>query len=271
MRINSFGAPRSTLKHLEDSGKGSGSEHTTCGIWTIASHINHSCLGNCRRSFIGDMMIIRASRDLEAGSELLFCYRPPKPDEDYQTSQKAIANWGFVCQCELCEDKKAMSKQTFRKRQGLIEDLRHVMRLHGDAAQETKALRLLTQLETFYPKRTGAPRLELWDFYLALGQKRLERGTGTSKALELAIKALEALGYVIAAAPPAKLDGKPTLEVKSWGQANDYTVIAFIVMFHAYKVLAPELCEVAKGYARTAYTICVGEEETAGTTHDDLK
>ncbi|KAF6798893.1 tpr domain protein [Colletotrichum sojae] len=278
VRLNCFGAPRTSLKaHVND--RHAAAVHTTCGIWTIASHINHSCLGNCRRSFIGDMMIIRAAQDMEAGSELLFCYRPPKPGDDYQTTQKAIANWGFVCQCELCEDKKAMSKQTFQKRKGLLQDLRHVMKVrgnavHGNANQvEAKALRLLEQLETCYPKRIGATRLELWDFYLALGQSRLENGAGSCKALELIIKALEALGYVLVATPPARVPTKPTLEIKRWGWINDHSIIAFIAMFHAYKAqsLAPELCEVAKGYARTAYAICIGEKETTGSTYDDLK
>jgi len=42
------------------------------GIWIISSYINHSCISNCRRSFIGDMQIIRATQDLHADTELVF-------------------------------------------------------------------------------------------------------------------------------------------------------------------------------------------------------
>ncbi|KAF6783610.1 tpr domain protein [Colletotrichum musicola] len=175
---------------------------------------------------------------------------------------------------------EADMKQTFQKRKGLLQDLRHVMKVRGNAVHgnlnqvEAKALRLLEQLETCYPKRIGAPRLELWDFYLALGENRLQNAAVSNmKALELIIKALEALGYVLVAAPPARVPTKPTLEMTRWGWINDHSIIAFIAIFHAYKArgLAPELCEVARGYARTAYTICIGEEETAGSTYDDLK
>jgi SET domain-containing protein len=44
----------------------------SCGVWPLASYINHSCFSNVRRSFIGDMMIVRATQDLRANTELLF-------------------------------------------------------------------------------------------------------------------------------------------------------------------------------------------------------
>jgi hypothetical protein len=44
----------------------------SCGVSPLASYINHSCYSNVRRSFIGDMMIVRAIQDLFANTELDF-------------------------------------------------------------------------------------------------------------------------------------------------------------------------------------------------------
>ncbi|KAJ0162579.1 hypothetical protein CTA2_4322 [Colletotrichum tanaceti] len=274
--LNCFGAPRSSLKDMRDPQKQKDSDtaaHTTCGAWIVASHINHSCVGNCRRSFIGDVMIVRAARDLDADTELLFCYQQPKPEDDYRATQKCLENWGFTCRCELCEDKKSISAQTLQRRRALLRDLRQVMKTGKTAARESKAERLLAQLESCYPDREGALRLELWDSYLALGQKRWERGKAV-EALELTVKGFAALGYVFVASessPPSRVGGTPKLEIKKWGQINDHVVAAFLGMLHAYEVLAPELCEWARGHARTAYAVCTGEKETAGDVYEDLQ
>ncbi|KAF9870570.1 tpr domain protein [Colletotrichum karsti] len=266
--LNCFGAPRSSLKSFETPEKESAFH--TCGIWTMASHINHSCVGNCRRSFIGDMMILRAAQDLEPDTELLFCYQLPHKDDDRAATQKRLQSWGFICECELCLDKKSTSQQAFQKRQGLLQQLYSVMKTCRTPLQESKAQRFLTQLESCYPSREGAVRLELWDSYFGLGQKEIERGNAV-EGLDLTIKGFQALGYIFAISMPGKGGKKAKLEVKKWGQINDYTVVGFLGLFHAYKSIAPELCEVVKGYARVAYTIHVGESETAGNLYEDLR
>ncbi|GKT53773.1 TPR domain-containing protein [Colletotrichum tofieldiae] len=270
--LNCFGAPRTTLESIgnKENQTQEDHSHTTCGIWTKASLINHSCLGNCYRSFIGDMMIVRACRDLDAGTELLFSYKLPKEGADYQATQDDLKHWGFVCRCGLCEEKKATSKQTFQKRRGLVRDLKNSMRACRTPAHENKVLKLLSQVEGTYPGGKGTLRLETWEIYLALGQKRADRGKPT-EGLDMIIKGLEALGFEIVAFPPGKTSGKPTLEIKSWGQANEYLVSVFLSMFHAYKVLAPELCEAAKGYAETVYAITHGEKDTIGALFKEFK
>ncbi|KAF6808438.1 tpr domain protein [Colletotrichum plurivorum] len=268
--LNCFGAPRSSLKDMEHLRKQKDTAQTTCGAWIIASHINHSCVGNCRRSFIGDMMIVRATKDFDADTELLFCYQQPMPGDDYQATQKRLENWGFTCQCELCEDKRSTSAQALQRRLALLRDLQKAMKACKTPTQESKAERLLAQLETCYPDREGALRLELWDSYLALGQKRLERGKA-AEAFELIVKSFEALGYILVASPPTRVRGKLKFEIKKWGQINDHVVVAFLEMFQACKIIAPELCELMKVHARTVYAVCVGEKETAGDLYEDLQ
>jgi len=39
------------------------------GLWLLASDMNHSCVLNTQRSFVGDKMFVRAGSDLAAGIE----------------------------------------------------------------------------------------------------------------------------------------------------------------------------------------------------------
>lgn len=240
-----------------------GEEHsyTTCGTWLLASRINHSCVGNCRRSFIGDMQIIRATSDLPADTELFHCYRPPLPLESYEEAQKHLSNWGFTCGCDLCMARKATPSTAIQRRKAIYRKLNTVM--NGSAATNVSAaLRLLKQLEETYPEtEANAVRLELWDPYFALGATLLSTGK-PADAVKMIIKGFESLGYSITACPPIG-DAKPAqLEVKQWGLSNDYTIWAFLNLFRAYKTLAPELCATAKRYVEDAYSMVVGEKET---------
>ena len=52
----------------------------------VAARINHDCLPNCRKYFAVDKsqggngritMVVKASRNIQAGEELTICYTPP--------------------------------------------------------------------------------------------------------------------------------------------------------------------------------------------------
>lgn len=99
MSLNVFGCPRTSREsHLqtltqEEKDKG----YRTWGIFINAAYINHSCYSNARRSFIGDMMLVRASRNLPAGTELFFWYAMPNHKLTYEKTQEKLQNWGFKC------------------------------------------------------------------------------------------------------------------------------------------------------------------------------
>ncbi|KAJ3956710.1 hypothetical protein N0V92_006722 [Colletotrichum tropicale] len=266
--LNCSGAPRTMLANLPQPGKKVEIGHTTCGIWTIASHINHSCLENCCRSFIGDVMIVRASRDMPAGTELVFCYQSIDVGDDYKATQKRFSRWGFTCECELCLDKKMTPKAVFMKRQALREDMLQALRgCKTSLAQELKALRLVRELDQSYPSREGALRLGSWDGYLSLGKCSLARGK-MREALERTVKALEATGFIFenTSMEDMRKGSKPA--IKRWGELSSYTAGAFTSMSRAYAVLAPQLQKWAKDQARTAHVIHIGEGETVGTVHE---
>ncbi|SCV57511.1 related to TPR domain protein [Fusarium fujikuroi] len=266
--LNCFGAPRTSRESYlkatsssRDMTDGEGFKYTTSGIWLLASRINHSCVGNCRRSFIGDMQIVRATRDLPAGTELFFCYRLPVPFESYQETQKGLNHWGFTCGCGLCLSKKATSGSILQRRKVLADDLRRLLD-HPGSGNEAKASRLLKALEKTYPTNNDcAIRLELWGPYFGFGAHLLKNNQ-LNMAAKMILKGLEALGHSIIACPPHDITDRPRLEVKRWGVANDAVPWAFNNLANVYDQLAPGLCSAAEHYAEVSYTMVVGEKET---------
>ncbi|KAL6352613.1 hypothetical protein LRP88_13080 [Fusarium phalaenopsidis] len=260
-------SPRTSRASFKMSISQSGEERTfgTCGIWLLASKLNHSCVDNCRRSFIGDMQIIRATKDLPADTELLFVYRSPEPLESYQDVQKGLSSWGFKCECELCLERKATCGTALQRRRAIDQDLKRLLR-NTKFSQVTKARQLLNKLEqTYVGKEPDAPRLELSQHRIGLGCHLVEMNQPKA-AIEMIVKGLEALGCIIIACPPGKTSSRPKLEVKRWGITTCHLPWAFLQLYQAYESLAPELCQVARGYLEVSYCIAVGEKETCKDT-----
>ncbi|KAF5619109.1 TPR domain protein [Fusarium tjaetaba] len=266
--LNCFGAPRTSRESFFQATSSSRDmtgdkhfKHTTSGIWLIASRINHSCVGNCRRSFIGDMQIVRATRDLPADTELFFCYRPPVRFETYQEALKGLNHWGFTCGCELCLLKKATSSSVLQRRKVLTDDLQRLLD-RSDSDSGAKASRLMKALEKTYPRNNDcAIRLELWEPYFAFGAHLLKNNQ-LNFAANMILKGLEALGHSIIACPPDDITDRPRLEVQRWGLANDAVPWSFSNLAYVYRQLAPELCLAAEHYAEIYYAMVVGEKET---------
>lgn len=268
--MNAFGFPLTSLSsHLA---KGSPDDEQTvedyhsCGIWVQASYINHSCYSNVRRSFLGDMQIIRAARDIPADTELTFWYQVPNT-EGYDKRQQKLQNWGFQCKCVMCIEEKNTPKNTIKKREGLLGDLKAAFTAPS-GAQLAKVERLLTALEkTFQASAARVPRLAVWDPYLLLTRMYAAQDQ-LDKVIATTLKVLGSLGFVIKGAemaPSAKTRSTPAnaaFVVEQWGLTNDYVVEAWVHLWQAYMHVAPQLCGQAEECARTAYRICVGEDVT---------
>ncbi|OCL10901.1 hypothetical protein AOQ84DRAFT_425738 [Glonium stellatum] len=96
------------------------------GLWCRAAYINHSCLPNTLRTFIGDMQILRATRTIPAGAEITFQYLAP--DTDLATRQDHFKrSWGFKCDCVLCSSEGKSSEAMREKRTTLFHTIRAVV------------------------------------------------------------------------------------------------------------------------------------------------
>lgn len=270
--------------YKEDAGTPDGF-HTT-GVWTLISKINHSCVSNCYRSFIGDIQIVRATKDLEPGSELFFWYRNPESFHTYKETQNHLRSWGFSCACALCLARKKMTKTTLDQRKIFWEKIQHITndlvndlgptggKLRPSSVKKTKTL--FQQMEATYSvdeRAPGAVRLELWGLYIRSSQALCRNGN-YAEAIEMAVRGLEALGFIVIACPPrpnaTPHEVSAKFHVQQWGLADEPLVVVFSILYTAYKVVAPELVAVVKKYAETAYSIIAGEKDTILERHPEL-
>ncbi|KAL1799689.1 hypothetical protein ACET3X_000031 [Alternaria dauci] len=268
MSLNVFGCPLTSLNSYNEVTSNTFSKKNSnfhsCGIWIKASYINHNCLGNVRRSFIGDMMIVRAAKDLDADTELMFPYEAP--DGIYSPkAERKFKNWGFVCKCALCEDIKATKSSELTKRKNLFDQLDSLCK-SGLIRQDmpTKFERSLKALnETYSRPAEEVPRLLLWDPQLLL--TRIYMGMpDVTKGLDSARKTLQSLGFVVTG-----LDRTPeALVILKWGQIVDHLVEVFLHARSALEQLGLwGKSEQAKQYARVTYRILVGEDASFEQTH----
>ncbi|KAK4694738.1 hypothetical protein P7C71_g2891, partial [Lecanoromycetidae sp. Uapishka_2] len=230
----------------------------TCGVFVHASHINHSCYSNVRRSFMGDMQIVRASRNLPTGSELFFWYVQPAHELNYDKTQEQLQHWGFKCTCVICEQSKKTKKAVISKRAVLLKDLKNAFEAK-DGPDLPKCERILPLLEkTYSVSAANVPRLALWDPYLLL-VRIYNTKNKPDKVVQTAWKVLESLGFVL---NRNAADPKSPFEVVQWGLMQDYVVEAWVFLWAAFATIAPELCGKAEECAKTAYRICIGEDVT---------
>ncbi|KAI1013672.1 hypothetical protein LB503_010702 [Fusarium chuoi] len=74
--------------------------NASTGLWIRASYINHSCIPNTMKDFVGDLIIFRATRRIAAGEEITHSY---DESSDYEARRANILRtWNFQCRCQLC-------------------------------------------------------------------------------------------------------------------------------------------------------------------------
>jgi hypothetical protein len=134
-----------------------------------------------------------------------------------------------------------------------------------DAAKTERLLAAIKQTYKSLPSQV--PWLGLCVPYLLLarfhtGQKQL------AKAVSLALKALESLGFIIKGAHIPTSYSTP-FEVEQWGVATDGLIEAWIHLCNAYAAFAPHMLPKAEECAKVAYRICIREDVTFDESYGD--
>ncbi|EAW07588.1 TPR domain protein [Aspergillus clavatus NRRL 1] len=269
MSLNVFGCPLSSreshiraMRKMTPQVKGRDAFHS-CGVWALASYINHSCYSNAQRSFIGDMMIVRATQDLPANTEIAFWYQEPSE----QTSKEKPVNlqhWGFKCSCEVCQDLFETENSVLANRRRLVAGLAKLFQSGKSNLARIEAT-LATIEGTYRRPAFEVPRWSICKAYLTLAA--IYAGTHQpQKAVQCALKTLESLGYIVEGGALPHQTGTPLL-IRKWGLMKDSLVGCWMILSTAYRDIAPELAIQAGEYARITYRICVGEDETFDQTY----
>ncbi|XP_068988865.1 SET and MYND domain-containing protein 4-like isoform X3 [Bombus flavifrons] len=73
------------------------------GIYPSASMMNHSCDPNIINIFVGQYLIVRASRDIGQSEEIFNCYGPHYRHMTTEDRQKILkSQYCFTCKCKAC-------------------------------------------------------------------------------------------------------------------------------------------------------------------------
>lgn len=210
------------------------------------------------------MMIVRASRDLEAGTEITFWYHSPDANSAKDLDKK-LKHWGFTCQCALCLDIRATDMNVFRKRQRLIASLKRDLEPSALPINSTESIEhLLDALNQTYKKPAETvPRLLIWDPQLTLTRLYAMKNKA-GKTVESAAKVLTSLGFVVVGADSSQT----RFAIVKWGLLVDHLVETFEHLETAFAAMrAMEDSGRAKEYAKTTYRILVGEDVSFEKTY----
>lgn len=114
--------------------------------------------------------------------------------------------------------------------------------------------------ETYAETASEVPRLELIEFQRSLAVNYLMQEQ-LVKAVEIAIKALQSLGFVITGGDIPHVSGIHLI-VERWVLMTDFVIDYWVVLTRSHRSIAPDLEARAKAYLKICCKICVGEEET---------
>lgn len=78
-------------------------EPKSLALFLRASLANHNCLFNTKRSFIGDLIIFRATKDIPKDAEITIAYLDPGGADNDLLQDTLFKNLGFRCGCLVCQ------------------------------------------------------------------------------------------------------------------------------------------------------------------------
>jgi hypothetical protein len=213
------------------------------------------------------MMMVRATRDLTADTEITFWYHMPVANE-YDERQKKFRQWDFKCDCTMCQDDQTTKKSVLAKRKSLRADVLKRFQ-SGKKTDAAKIETILATIAATYSRPAfEVPHLPIWDPQLALAKMYTQQNQPV-KAIDSALRVLASLGYVIDGGNLPRASGTPMV-VKQWGLMIDRLIECWMLLSGAYHLVAPDLETQAEEYARISYKICVGEDETFDETYGKL-
>lgn len=174
------------------------------GIWITASYMNHACDGNARRSFIGDMMIVRATKTIKRHAEIFMPYHPASEDHDV-TRAALQKSWKFICECAMCLAEQKGTKLQHNQRAAPVVDAKSFLESHALSKYTTatsatikQAKSIITKLEKTYGEELSKPSPRI-----CLGRIRFWLCTATCmsgplhQTISMAFETLKDFGYLI--------------------------------------------------------------------------
>ncbi|KAK0770733.1 hypothetical protein LTR75_017843 [Friedmanniomyces endolithicus] len=242
-----------------------------CALFTHASLINHSCLPNASRVFIGDAILLRATRYIPKGDEILQAYVSPTLDVKARQDRMNLI-WNFTCSCALCKAETREPEDLRQRRAAVVEEadrLAHDINTHlVDASQRDGIIR---RAERLHARLKATFASEIWDGLPRAGMSRVQTALAGvyrfrkeyTRCRGMIIEAFDCLGWVL------KLDkaGATAREVMvpKVGYATCLVEEMVWMLATAYRMLSESkkdrvLAEQVRELARTVYIALNGVE-----------
>ena len=100
------------------------------GLFYYPSFLSHSCVHNVEMLGIGDFMFVFADRKIEKNEELTVYYI--ENDEEYKKRQEKLKKqYGFECQCQLCQMEKKEFKEILDIKKKFCNYINELIEMNG--------------------------------------------------------------------------------------------------------------------------------------------
>lgn len=184
------------------------------GVWIHAARMNHSCLPNSSRGFVGDFIVVRANKNISKGDEVTTMYLPI--DGIFDQLKHNFEARGFSCDCKLC------------KAENRCEESRSSLMFETNSFLESHPLQEITALVT----KDAVPA------HLVEEAKHFEKLLKKSYPLNLFATYVPKTKHIIELLPTMGMAGihewLMIAHLRQPPRALDYAT--FVLMDHGYKV-----------------------------------
>lgn len=179
-----------------------GPKSGSSGVFVRTSYINHSCLSNSSRIFVGDLAMVHATKPIAKGEEITICYDEAsmmrKPFA--QRMREMEMNWGFQCSCRLCVADAKCPPAKLAERDELSKTAMTISYSSWLVSDQTQRMEKLSrQIAATYDSElySGLPLMATIPAHIFLVVNLFNPARVTSKGMQSVIDLLRACGYKV--------------------------------------------------------------------------
>ncbi|KAK6441188.1 hypothetical protein LTR95_002593 [Oleoguttula sp. CCFEE 5521] len=248
--------PKKSLRPANDS----------TALFLHASYMNHACDANAYRTFISDMLVLRATRAIAMDEEITIAYTRADPaSADYGTS---FSHWGFQCECVVCKAELHPKGSISHRRKVVKEAYDFAASPANEASdkvtptktQVLAAEKMLKRVEGAYRQpgfEPGVPTLGVTAIAAWLMRACMLDSTEPAKCIKLGTTVLSSLGFV-----PSILFGELVID-RTHCIVKDVVVDTAVYLSQLYEVVDGKDSMISAQYAVWAeemWEICKGSK-----------
>ncbi len=211
------------------------------------------------------MIIVRAAKNLNAGSELTCSYTGLLGD--YDERQGGLSDFAFQCTCHRCLNDKDVTSECQEVRNQILRDLELENRklALSDAGTTLKRIeKLLDDFDNTYKiPASQLPRPEIFmELFIAI--RNFDSWDMSTEVVRLVHRLLLASGFQLRS-------NKKRFQIMQWGTMSDLTVTSIAYMWKAYARVNPAVCDEVEELLKTAYEIIVGERSSFESVYGEIR